>query len=246
MGERYALLIMLGIAVSASPGFAQDVCYQIRPGDTAAQLAARFQGNASGRSRPAFKIVDQDWRPVPTSEYGSIRPGWLACLTTAPAPGGGPAPLRIAADVREADVGMIDIGVVSLGSIIFGAVIARRYGVRYWTRRQERVERMREFALEFVREFGRPLSQVRGAPPPPCTRLRISPGRSRLDILLAPAAGRSYPNLSDHRGNVEYDVARVVAALGRESFVAGRPYAEGQWVVLPFLYKSSLEQESIR
>lgn len=245
MVERYALLIVLVVAFGATPGRAQDVCYQIRRGDTAEQLAARFQGSVAG-PRPVFGIVDQDWRPVPKSEYGSIRPGWLACLTMTPVSGARMRPSGGDGGVREADVGLIDVGVVSIGSIIFGALMARRYGIRYWTRRQERVQRLREFGLEFVREFGRPLAQVRGAMPLPCTKLRISPARSRLDILMSPAAGRSYPNLSDHRGNVEYDLARVVAALGRESFVAGRPYAEGQWVVLPFQYKGPLEQESLR
>ena len=46
---------------------------------------------------------------------------------------------------------------------------------------------------------------------------------SRLDILLAPGAGRRYPNLSDHRSNVEYDVQRVLTLLKDEPFVAGRP-----------------------
>ena len=246
MVERYALLILLGVAAGATLVGAQDVCYQIKRGETAADLAARFQGRAAASDARAFKIVDQHWRPVARSEYGAIRPGWLACLTTAPVAGTSLQALGTGAPLHEADVGMIDIGVVSLGSIIFGALVAKRYGIRYWMRRQERVRQMREFGLEFVREFGRPLTQVRGATPLPFTKLRISPARSRLDILMTPAAGRSYPNLADHRSNLEYDVARVVSVLGRASFVAGRPYAEGRWVVLPFLHKGPLEQESLR
>ena len=40
--------------------------------------------------------------------------------------------------------------------------------------------------------------------------LRCNVRRSRFDVLLAPGQGRRYPNLMDHKKNVEYDVARVM------------------------------------
>jgi hypothetical protein len=69
-------------------------------------------------------------------------------------------------------------------------------------------------------------------------QLRLRPRRSRLEILLAPGNGRRYPNLSDHKKNVEYDVARVVHALADQSFVNGTPYTQAGWVVVPFQFKT--------
>jgi len=45
--------------------------------------------------------------------------------------------------------------------------------------------------------------------------------------------GYTYPNLVDHRRNVEYDVDRVLHLLRHEPFIGGAPYAEGRWVVIP-------------
>ena len=67
---------------------------------------------------------------------------------------------------------------------------------------------MKHFAHRFVREFERPLIQ-QPTERPLRSRLRLSPARARVEILLAPGQGRRYPNLSDHRKNVEYDVVRV-------------------------------------
>ena len=75
------------------------------------------------------------------------------------------------------------------------------------------------------------------------SRLRLAPARRRLDVLLAPADGRTYPNLFDHRRNVEYDVERVVWLLRGEPFINGRPYARGPWVVIPFYFETSRQQE---
>jgi hypothetical protein len=50
---------------------------------------------------------------------------------------------------------------------------------------------------------------VRRRERPVRSRLRCGARLGRFDILLAPGEGRRYPNLSDHKKNVEYDVARV-------------------------------------
>ena len=100
----------------------------------------------------------------------------------------------------------------------------------------ERALVMRHFADRFVREFERPLIQRRrGAPR--SVRLRSSPLRARLEILLAPGKGRRYPNLSDHKKNVEYDVVRVLHVLADESFVPDPLYSQAGWVVVPFRFK---------
>ena len=84
---------------------------------------------------------------------------------------------------------------------------------------------MQRFGARFVQEFARPLSHCRGVTAPRA-RLRVSPRRACVEVLLAPGDGGSYPNLADHRGNVEYDVARVMATVAGESFVTAPPYAE--------------------
>jgi hypothetical protein len=240
MVARSALLTVLVLVGGAQDAIAQSICFPIRVGDTAAQMAGRLTGDTQNRHAPWFQIVDQAWRPVSKIDYDVIHPGWLVCLAE-----GRPSTAPAGSSGRSAVVAG-DLTFVWVASLIVGALSVSRFAVSYWRQRRERAHIMRRFGGEFVREFGRPLTQFRGNSPLPRARLRISARRSRLEILVAPADGRSYPNLSDHRSNVEYDVARVMAALGRESFANGRPYAEGQWVVLPFHYKGAVRQEGIR
>jgi hypothetical protein len=87
------------------------------------------------------------------------------------------------------------------------------------------------------------LIEVRHPASPLRTRLRLLPGRRRVEILLAPVDGRHYPNLSDHRKNVEYDVERVVAVLGDKRFVCGELAAYGRWVIIPFRLESGSMKE---
>jgi hypothetical protein len=96
---------------------------------------------------------------------------------------------------------------------------------------------MRQFATRFVREFERPLMWS-DADRPIRARVRYSAWRGRLDILLTPGNGRRYPNLADHKKNVEYDVARVMRAMGDPCFVNGRPYTQAGWVVVPLQFKT--------
>jgi hypothetical protein len=92
------------------------------------------------------------------------------------------------------------------------------------------------FVQRFVDEFERPLVRYDVGECPVRSRLRFGVRRGRFDILLAPGEGRRYPNLSDHRKNVEYDVARVMRVLGDDSFVSGAPYTKAGWIVLPFQF----------
>ena len=96
---------------------------------------------------------------------------------------------------------------------------------------------MRHFADRFVHEFERPLIQQDAAERPIRVQVRSSPFGRRFDILLAPGTGRRYPNLSDHKQNVEYDVIRVLHVLADESFVNGPLCAHAEWVVVPFRFK---------
>ena len=64
----------------------------------------------------------------------------------------------------------------------------------------------------------------------------------QVEVLLAPRGGRPYPNLVDHKQNVEYDVERVLRVLEDQRFVAGPLYAQGQWVVVPLYLQVSPKQ----
>jgi hypothetical protein len=115
----------------------------------------------------------------------------------------------------------------------------------YFSRRKAALVVMRQFAHRVVREFERPLIQQHAAEHAVKSRLRVSPRRARLDILLAPGRGRRYPNLSDHRKNVEYDVARVLHALADESFACGPLYVQAGWVVVPFQFRVGPKQPGV-
>ena len=91
------------------------------------------------------------------------------------------------------------------------------------------------FSRAFVNDFARPL--LIDGPPPVHARMRYVPRKRRLDILLAPGAGRRYPNLADHRQNLEYDVRRIAHRLRHHAFVPCPPRAEGQWVVIRFYFR---------
>lgn len=92
---------------------------------------------------------------------------------------------------------------------------------------------LRSFGERFVHEFARPLVRVHPSEPVVEARLRVRPHRAEVDVLLAPRGGRPYPNLVDHRQNVEYDVERVLQVLKDQRFVRGPLYAQGRWVVVP-------------
>lgn len=96
---------------------------------------------------------------------------------------------------------------------------------------------MRHFATRFVQEFERPLMWS-DADRPIRARVRYSAWRGRLDILLTPGDGRRYPNLADHKKNVEYDVARVMRAVGDPAFVNGPLSTQAGWVVVPLQFKT--------
>jgi hypothetical protein len=98
---------------------------------------------------------------------------------------------------------------------------------------------MQGFGEAFVKDFERPL-RIEGVTSPIRARLRCAPAKRRLEILVAPAAGRRYPNLDDHRQNVEYDVDRITQRCSRKTFVSAGPlHAEGPWVVIPFRFEPS-------
>ena len=251
---RWVLLPLLFTVAAAHGVLAQPFfCTPIRPGETAPQVARRITGEATGARETWFQIVDPATsRFVPKARYADVRAGWHACVATglpavAPPANGNPSSnwsrhLQTTYDevIRLVQSPDADLGLwVVLLTLI---AIATHSADHYFKDREQVLTAMRQFSRKFVQEFERPLVGADLSVPPIQSRLRFAPHASRLDILIAPGAGRRYPNLTDHRNNVEYDLTRVLNVLRGEPFVNGRPYMDGPWVVLPFSMKPAITQ----
>ena len=271
----WPIVLVLTFASGPSTAFAESfACYPVKRGDTASRLAKRMTGDASNKYQPWFDIVDLSARSVPKSQYDRVRSGWRACVLEkrvegrpleagqvvtnkaarpvepAASPPSPNAPRMIQDVFRPSLVALrtslnVDpshiwlgaaVVVPALGFLILGGYVRRRTTVKIF---------MSQFAYLFVREFERPLLQ-HAAEPAIRAQLRVSAFRARLEICLAPGNGRRYPNLSDHRKNVEYDVNRVLSALADESFVCGRLHMREGWVVVPFRFSARLKQRGVR
>lgn len=219
------------------------VCYPVRPGDTAARFALRLTGSADNRHQPWFRIVDPAAaRVIPKAEYGLILPGWRVCVA------------RTSARARSIEFGVARERVVrssslaflpwaALAVILLAALLAWLAAMKNLRERQALLSTMRAFGEAFVREFERPLFGERDSEHPVRSRLRFAPRRDRVEVLLAPAGRRTYPNLSDHRRNLEYDVERVLRLVGDATFSCGQLRAEGRWVVIPFQRETGFRKQ---
>jgi hypothetical protein len=237
--------VALAIAAGGPPAVAEAVtCFVIQPGDTAALLAWRLTGDTEHRNEPWFQIFDPETsRPVAKSEYRLILPGWQVCVDQGrlrpqwvPVPEGPPESARVeppsflAMLYRLTTPGVAAIGSAALVSL--AAILAWHVAETYSRGRRTLVMLMTLYGQQFVREFERPLMRPGSDGRALEARLRVRPGARRLDILLAPSAGHTYPNLSDHRKNVEYDVGRVLRLLNDERFVGERLSRQGRWVIV--------------
>jgi hypothetical protein len=279
--------MLLALAAAAPTVLADPlVCYPIRRGESATQVARRVTGDSRNAYQTWFQIRNASSRFVPKSQYNRVRPGWDACVfkplvqrasarmtsevvSAAPLASEGPvaaairerlpsptaaaesAVLVTGDETEEATASpafplwpalrafvSVDFAMVWLGAVMVVPWVGWRLLEGHLVRRKTTTIVMRQFAMRFVNEFERPLRWSE-AERPLRTRVRYSTRRGRLDILLAPGRGRRYPNLSDHKKNMEYDVARVVSAVGDPSFVNGRLYAQAGWVVVPFQFQTS-------
>ena len=204
------------------------VCQTIRPGETAAALAVRLTGRADSYRQPWFRIVNRSRDVIPKTGYNGVLAGWHACVPTArlkrPLPGvsktnalraalaQAPAaavsriapalPIGAAPLSRDPVAALALLGLWSAG---LGAAIGIGcQGVERFQKRREAMTReMEEFGNQFLKDFERPLVTDGVMASPIRARLRCDPGDKQLEIRVAPAAGRRYPNLGDHRHNVE-------------------------------------------
>jgi hypothetical protein len=226
------------------------VCNTIQQGDTAAMISWRMTGSAQQEYQPWFQIFDAQSRVVPKSQYRGIRAGWRACIpwsrrgvawnreqpsTTANdvAAGGG---------ILQAFASNVAAG-AWWGVGLFVVMLLAFDGWQYARRRRVIVGIMQRFGERFVSEFERPLRMPGSEERPVESQLRLIPRRQRLEILLAPAGRRRYPNLSDHRSNVTYDAQRIVLLLKEERFAGGQLKGHGKWVVIACDFKIRPEQK---
>jgi hypothetical protein len=142
-------------------------------------------------------------------------------------------------------IGNLPFAMVWLGAAMLVPWFGWRILDDYLAQRKTAAVVMRHFADRFVSEFERPLVRFDQRELPVRSRIRWSVRPNRFDILLAPGEGRRYPNLADHKKNVEYDVARVMDVLADRSFVRGPIYRQAEWVVVPFQFKAGPKQTGV-
>jgi hypothetical protein len=260
---RCALLALGLLLASAPDSLARPrvSCVTIHADETVPSVAQRLTGNARNMQAPWFQIVNPTTaRRVPKARYGLLFAGWNACMVDRPieaaAPEIEPAALSISSPsvVSSASVAAVlpSHPVARTGSMVVVWAPAVAWGTlvlvfsltcwvvdEYLAQRALRLRAMKDFAERFVQEFERPLVLQHLPRRPIESRVRFRPGRSRFDVLLAPQGGLRYPNLTDHKRNVMYDVVRIQQALSEHAFVSSRPYARGRWVVVPFRFRES-------
>jgi hypothetical protein len=231
--------LLMAVAASSPLGLSaqQWTCYTIHPGDTVARAAIRITGSAQTRYEPWFQIVDPARSGFVTkAQYDHIRPGWRACILSASVM---TTPHGMAA--TRAGFALDPLWVAVLLMLVIPC--AGYAADRYVQERQAVIRVMTRFGEAFVREFERPLIESRAPARAVRSRLHFRPHQGQVEVLLAPADEKSYPNLSDHRKNVAYDTQRVLQALRNPSFVSGAPHQRGEWVVIPFQLKAREKQE---
>ncbi len=261
------LLAVLVLPASASDARAQPrlACVTIRPDETVSSVASRMTGDARNMRAPWFQIVNPTTsRWVPKTRYGLKFAGWDACIVGARQPDvtiqptqavatsfpGGPVAAYRPPD-PEPTV-RVDSSVLIGGTVLWFwctlvlSIALACWGDEYFKKRALVLHTMQRFADRFVREFERPLMQPHLPDRPIQSRVRFKPARSRLDVLLAPHGGLRYPNLTDHKRNVLYDVARVQEVLQDRTFVSSQPYARGRWVVVPFRISVDIREAGVR
>jgi hypothetical protein len=209
---------------------------RIRPGWRACIVKEAIE-----RVPPATQFQEREVTDVPAVRVGSPEP--TSAVALRPISGVAWSLPNTSADALRAIDG-VDLTWVWLGGAVILPLFAWKIVDGYASRRRSVSIVMEHFALRFLREFERPLIQ-RPAEHPVRSQLRLSPARARLEILLAPGQGRRYPNLSDHKKNMEYDVVRILQVLADDSFVRDPLYTQAGWVVVPFRFKAGRKHAGV-
>jgi hypothetical protein len=225
-------IVVAGIAAQSAAAAPRLLCYPVMPGETVTSIAIRLTRDPQGWRGSGFQILDPAAsRLVRKNEYERIRAGWQACLVE-------PAVQGAAAWPPVGTTGLwLLILLCSVGMVAWLAIDASLAKMKATSLALER------FGAAFVREFERPLIDERSARPVLRAELALSADRRTLEVLLAPTEGRRYPNLADHRTNVEYDVERVVNILNDRRFIREPLRERGSWVAVPFRLKPDLQKE---
>jgi hypothetical protein len=246
---RYCLLLaILALLAQAHRAFAdqQLACITILSGETATSLAQRISGDGRHAGEPWFQIVNPATSEfVSKGSYDRILPGWKACVTYASQAVAAAPPGPSAAQMVSSLIDWRTV-VVLWGATMLSLGVACRCTGQYVKDRERTLCRMKIFADRFVQEFERPLTDRHETGRPIESQVRFSPARSRVEVLFAPNGGRRYPNLTDHRMNLLYDVGRVQDVVGDRGFVSRKPYVSGRWVVVPFQLTAGPKQAGAR
>jgi hypothetical protein len=171
-------------------------------------------------------------------------PAVLAAQTALARADAGGSPQQAAADILRR-LGGVDLTMLWLCAAMAVPWFGWRIVDDHLARRKTASIVVQYFVQRFVDEFERPLVRYDVGERPVRSRFRFGVRRGRFDILLAPGEGRRYPNLSDHKKNVEYDVARVMHVLADTSFASGAPYTKAGWIVVPFQFTDGPKQSGV-
>lgn len=254
---RFSTVVLLFLCTLPSRVSAQQfVCWPIASGDTPSSLARRLTGDAAAAYTFAFQIRDPARQMfVPKSHYQHLQSDWQACVAQGPVPSNliayapvvklaesmtrldepmiAPTPRAVAATpliVDRTDRTPFDARLavtVSAGALFLMLV----WAVAGSLAPSPVPADVRRAGENFVAVFARPLVDASSKVPPIHARLRFVRRKQQLEISIAPGPGHRYPNLADHKKNVEYDVDRVIRVLG--NYVLSKPpRAAGKWVVV--------------
>ena len=217
---------LVAVATESAAAAPRLVCYPLMAGESITGISMRLTRDPHGWRQSRFQIVDRAAaRFVSKTEYGFLRSEWQACLV-------------------EPSVVRPVIGSLEMLVLFCSAAAAGLIAFHWSVERTRTVSRALEtYGAAFIREFERPLVDVRNPQPVLRAELSVSPSQRSLEVRLAPAAGKRYPNLSDHRTNLQYDVERVVGVLNDRRFVCGPLSASGSWVAIPFRLATNLRKE---
>lgn len=228
----------LSAPLSAPAAGQQPACVTVRSGDTASGAARTLTGDGGNVAASWFYIVEPGGSRIPKTRYDTIPSGSRACVVARvtslhreswpAARASRPMESGRAVAFTTAELAMMWTALAFAGALMWRSVDG------YLDRRETTLAGMKKFGERFVLEFERPLRELHRSGRPVRSELRAIPERGRLEIRLAPVPGHTYPNLADHRGNVAYDVGRVLDALGDPAFVRGPMYTHGSWVVVRF------------